>query len=418
MNELDLLQRLAVALLAGLLIGLERGWATRAAAEGARIAGIRTFGLIGLLGALTALLAQGAGAVVLALGFLAFGVLLAASYWLQGERGHDFGITTEVAALITFALGALAMAGHLTAAASVAVVTAVILSLKPRLHGLVAQLRPEEVYGTLKLLLISVVLLPILPDRGFGPWQALNPFELWLLVVLIAAISFVGYAAVRIAGARRGLLLTALCGGLIASTVVALDFARLARKHRDLQRILAAGVAAASATMFPRMLVVVAAVQPGLLPGLLAPLGVMMAIGYGAALWWSRTDTREAVPEMDAPANPFELGPALKFGLLLAVITLLANALRHMFGDEGIYALAALSGIADVDAITLSLAGMTARDLAVAVAVHGIVIAAMVNTLAKAALVVAIGRGRAGRRVAAVAIAQVFAGGAAMLAWP
>ena len=179
-TEIQLLQRLAVALGIGLLIGAERGWAERDIAEGARVAGIRTFGLLALLGAVWALLSDGhalARAIEIGLGFLGLAMLLTAAHWLRTTETRSLGITTEAVALLTFALGATAMQGHLGVAVSVAVVTTILLGLKPTLHAWLARLEPKELHAALKLLLISVVVLPVLPDRGFGPWQAFNPYE-------------------------------------------------------------------------------------------------------------------------------------------------------------------------------------------------------------------------------------------------
>ena len=173
---------LGLALALGLLVGVERGWQERGAAEGSRIAGIRTFGLIGLLGGLWQLLAGGAGDVLLGLAFLAFALLMVIAHAAEARVSNDYGVTTLVATLITFVLGALSVRGQQGVAASGAVVTAVILSLKPMLHHWLERIEPNELAAALKLLLISVVILPVLPDQGFGPWQALNPYELWWLV--------------------------------------------------------------------------------------------------------------------------------------------------------------------------------------------------------------------------------------------
>ncbi|MDX1609552.1 MAG: MgtC/SapB family protein [Halofilum sp. (in: g-proteobacteria)] len=410
----DILIRLLVALFAGLLIGAERGWARRSEEEGRRPAGIRTFGLIGLAGGLWALLGAQLGAVVLGFAAAVLGAMLAVVYWLQVRDRQNYSLTTEVAALVTFALGAIALEGHLVVAAAGAVVTAALLGLKPPLHGWLQRITRLELHGALKLLLVSVVVLPVLPDRGYGPWEALNPYTIWWMVVLIAGIGFVGYVAVRLLGARYGLLLTGFAAGLMASTPLALAYARIARERPQHAGVLAAAILAASSTMFPRALAVASVLAPSLFAHLAAPMLAMMAAGYAtAAFWWLR---ESAVAEgAEAPIrNPFELLPALQFGLLLAVVTVLAHALERWVGESGLYALAFVSGLTDVDAITLSLVGFVDDGLAVTVVANGIVIAAMANTGFKAALVLTVGGRVPGLRVVASVLVVLLAGATAL----
>ncbi len=400
---------LGVALAVGLLIGVERGWHERTAEEGSRIAGIRTFGLIGLLGGLWALVAEQLGELLLGFAFITFAIVIIFAHWQAVLVRKDVGITTVVAALITFALGALAVRGYLTISAAAAVVTATLLSLKPVLHRWLRHLEPAELYGALKLLLISVVLLPVLPNKGYGPWEALNPYAIWWLVVLIAGLSFTAYFAMKIAGPRRGIILTSLLGGMVSSTAVTLSFSRIG-KHGVLSRLLAAGVIAASATMFPRILLEVAVVNPQLLPHLVLPLGVMTLIAYAGAgwFWFRQADGNElAEPPL---RNPFELLPALQFGLLLALVMLLSKAFYAWLGEQGIYLLTVLSSVGDVDAIVLSLARMAEVELADELAARAIVLAAVINTVVKGGLVFLVAGGKMGWRVAVVFLCTLAAG--------
>ena len=227
--DLELIQRFAVTLAIGLLIGMERGWDDQETRETPRIAGVRTFALIALLGALWQLLGSQLGALILAAGFLGFAALHVSASWLETRGTGHYGITTEVAGFITFTLGATTMHGYVLLSAATAVIVTIILSAKPILHRWLDRLERRELYAILKLLLISVVLLPALPDRGFGPWQAINPYEVWWTVVLICALSFVGYFAQKFAGARRGVIFTSLLGGLVSSTATTLSFSRQAR---------------------------------------------------------------------------------------------------------------------------------------------------------------------------------------------
>jgi uncharacterized membrane protein (DUF4010 family) len=395
----DIFLHLGLALALGLLVGTERGWQARTAPEGSRIAGVRTFGLIGLLGGLWALLAGRLGETLIGFAFLALAALMIIAHVMDVQEDRDFGVTTTVAALVTFTLGAAAVSGYESIAAAGAVVTATVLSLKPVLHRWLQRLEPAEVFAAIKLLLISVVVLPVLPDRGLGPWGALNPYQIWWLVVLIAGISFAGYAAMKAVGPQRGILLTGLLGGMVSSTAATLNFSRLGERQQW-HHLLAAGVLVASATMFPRILIEVAVVNQHLVASLALPL-LLMTLTTAAGVWWlwrARAGDEEAG---EFPlSNPFEIVPALQFGLLLAAITVLAEAFRAWLGGPGIYLLAGISGLADVDAITLSLARMARGSLDSTVATQAIVLAASVNTFVKAGLTFAIaGRGM-GLRVA------------------
>lgn len=412
---MEMFQRLAVALAVGLLIGIERGWHERGAGEGHRIAGLRTFALVALLGALWSMLADELGEVVLAAAFVAFAGLVIAAHILDASSDRDYGITTAVAALLTFALGALAARGHLTIASASAVITATLLGLKPMLHSWLEKMEQRELYAIFKMLVISVVLLPVLPDEGYGPWQALNPYEIWWLVVLIAGISFAGYFAIRIAGSRRGIVITGLFGGLASSTAVTLSFARLGRQNLTAQSLLAAGVILAAGTMFPRMLLEVSVVNRELLPTITAPLLGMMAVSYLALPLLLLSSEREGQVRAIAIKNPFELMPALKFGLLLVAVMLAAEAFQQWFGNTGLYVVAAISGISDVDAITLSVARLARGELGATAAVQAIVIAACVNTLVKGLIVAIICRSTMAWQVMSVFLLAVTAGAAITL---
>ncbi len=401
--------RLGAALAIGLLIGVERGWKEREAREGERVAGVRTYGLIGLLGGGMALITESLGPLPLALAFVALAGVLTTAYAINVEREDDAGITSLIAGLLSFAFGALAALGQMAVAAASAVVTTLLLGFKPVLHRWVSALEGKELRAGLKLLLISVVLLPILPDRGYGPWQALNPYQVWWMVVLIAAISFAGYFAIKLAGAREGAVIAGLCAGLASSTALTLHFSRLAGRQPDATPVLATGILLACGTMYPRMLLVTGLINAELLSRLWVPVAVMAALVYGTALcyWWSSAGKEETL-ETAPLENPLELKAALGFGALLAAIMLLGAALKAWLGEAGVLMLAGVSGVAEVDAITLSLARMSRGDLAPGVAVTGLVIAAAVNTLLKGAMAAGIG----GRRLGVRAGAPLFAASA------
>ena len=408
---------LAVALAIGLLIGIERGWKARDAKEGARIAGVRTFGLIGLLGGGSALLVGQLGTLLPGLVFIGLAGMLTAVHVVNLRHNDDISITSLVAGLLTFILGALAAIGEVAIAAASAVVTTLLLSYKPVLHEWLGRLESNELRAGLQLLLISVVLLPILPNQGYGPWQSINPYIIWWMVVLIAAISFVGYFAMKIAGARRGVIMTGLFGGLASSTAVTLHFSRLAQTSAAFGPMLATGILLACGTMFPRTLLVASLLNPDLFQLLLLPAAVMALLTYLPALFYWRAQKHKK-PTAESPlSNPLELKTALKFGFLLALIMLLGKALQQWFGEIGVLALAAASGVADVDAITLSLARMSQTELVLPIAATGIVLAAASNSLVKGGMATVIGGRRMGLQVGLPLMISAFGGLVSVWLW-
>ena len=392
---------LGVALMLGTLIGLQRGWQTRERDPGQRVAGIRTHALTGLLGGVAALLARDLGSTTFAVLLVALVLLNLTAYWIRAPQTGDYSITGVIGLLLTFCFGAMAVAVDVSLAAAAAVITVLILDNKDTIHRLLQLLHAGELNAGFKLLVITVVVLPLLPNKGMGPGGVLNPYEIWWLVILIASISFVGYFAVRIAGAGKGILFTSLFAGLSSSTALTLHFSRQARDAQSLSPQLASGILIACGTMFPRILIYCGLINPALLPDLLAPVISMMLVLYlPAAVIWFRNQHSLGVDQPMLNRNPLDLQPALVFGLLLTLILLVGHWLSDWFGDAGIYILAATSGIADVDAITLSLTRMSAASLHPQTAVLGIVIASAVNNLVKATIAWSIGPAPLGRRVA------------------
>lgn len=397
-----LFERLAVALAIGLLIGIERGWKARELAPGERVAGVRTFGVTGFLGGLAAILTLETSAATLAAILIGLTGMLALNHWFALKQGDaDFGSTTLVAALATFGLGAMAGFGALAVAGAGAVVLAVVLSVKKELHGFVARLDQSEILAGLELLAISVVLLPVLPDASYGPLDAINPYQIWWMVVLIAGLSFFGYVAIRAAGTAHGVMLTGLIGGFASSTVTALNMGRMARQptdgegEADRDALLAAGACAAMATMFPRVVVIVAAIAPttglalawALVPACLALLG-------NVALRWRRAATVSGGASVQQ-RKPFELRVALEFAVILTAIMFAVEAARVWLGDSGLFVLAFLAGLFDVDAISLSYAQMaTDGTVAPAVVVVALCLGVLANMLVKPFLVVSLGAPR------------------------
>lgn len=401
-QEQQVIYQLGVALAIGLLVGVERGWHSRDQEEGSRVAGIRTFALVGLLGGVIGLITTQVGPLLLAIVFLAITILVVAAYTVNLRHGSaDVGITSLIALLLTFALGAVATMGYIAAAAAVAVVATLILSYKPIMHRGLKALTAEELQAGIKLLLISIVMLPILPNQGYGPWQTLNPFAIWWMVVLIACISFVGYFAIRIGGSRNGILFTGVFGGLASSTPVTLHFAKMAKDEATLAPILATGILLACGTMFPRMLLVASVLNTNLFHTLLPPMLAMASITYIPAFIYMRHHTDYSTTSLQTLKNPLDLVTAVGFGILLTFILLLSKALQVWVGDAGVIALAAASGIADVDAITLSMARMSGSESFHNTAALAIILASAVNGLVKGVIALSIGGRQLGMRTTA-----------------
>ena len=404
--DLSIWLDLATALAIGLLIGAERGWSARATQDTLLSAGIRTYGLVGLLGGLASLLADHFGALAWLALLLALAVLVTAAYLVGQRYENDPGVTSEIALLLAFLLGSLALAHSRMLAAACAVVVALLLSLKEPMHAALQRLSAGELSGALKLLFISLVMLPALPDQGYGPWQLFNPYATWWMVVLIAGLGFVAYVAMRLVGTRYGLLLTALLGGVVSSTAMTLTLSRL-HERRELHPLLAAGLLTTSALMFPRVLLEIAALNAALLPGLLWPLSAAALVYAGGALyWWWRAAAERGINPEPPLKNPFELVPALRFALLLLAILLLVEVGRRELGNLGVYLVSLLSGLTDVDAITLSLSRSALGSLDDQVARHGIALAVTSNSLIKALLIGVIG----GPRLALMTVPPMAAG--------
>jgi uncharacterized membrane protein (DUF4010 family) len=398
-----------IGLAAGLLIGLEREQ-THAPGKGPGpfIGGLRTYPLFALLGVLSVLLTPALTLALPLAAFLGLLILVAISYADDVKRERDRGLTTEASILLTFLLGALAASRgivepwsrRVVVVAALAVVITFLLSSKPRLSALVNRVSKDDFHATVKFLIVAVLVLPLLPDEPMGPLEVINPFNVGLMVVLIAGLSFLGYVASRLLGAGRGLTVTALLGGLVSSTAVTLSFAARARKDRAVVPMAALAIVLASTIMFGRILVEVAVVYRPLLRVLAVPVVGMAAAGVLAAAVLYRRERPDLRADSAVPlSNPFELASAIRFGLLFAGVTLVSKAAQLYAGSFGMYAAAALAGATDVDAITLSSAGFARDGLDARVAATTILIGAVSNTIVKAVLATVLGGWLLGRTV-------------------
>lgn len=416
MDQTEILSRLAVALAIGLLVGLERGWRTRSEEDHQRAAGFRTFALSGLLGGVAGAVSLQVGGWLVGVVFVLYAAAFGAFHWAEARAENNMSVTSVVAGLLTFLLGTMAVTGELLVAIACAVVMTVLLALREQLHRWVASLTWPEIRAVLILLAMTFLLLPVLPNRTIDPWNAINPFEIWILAVLSAAISFGGYVAVRMFGNRMGVVMTALAGGLASSTVTTLTLARLGREHPASCRLLSAGILLAGVVMMIRVGVVAVALNSALLVPLLPPLAAAaVALAAGSALLFLVNTEREA-PELRIE-NPLAIGTAFKLAIFIAIVMLAAELLRRYLGNAGVLILAGLSGIADVDALTLSMARMSGRDVDLTTAVYAILIALAVNSVSKAAMAAWTGGLGIGLLVGLHSAVALAAGGVAVIWW-
>ncbi len=417
---------IGVALAAGLLIGFEREQSQPADAPAIGfLGGARTFPLFALVGALSVLLGHGSWLFFPLVSFLGMLGLVTISYADDVRKERDRGLTTEAALLITFLLGALSATRNLIVpegrrvivVLGCAVVVTLLLSSKPRLQQLVRVVSRDDLYATLKFLIIAVLILPLLPNQTFGPLQVLNPWNIGLMVALIAGVSFVGYVAIRILGPGRGLAVTAIVGGLVSSTAVTMASAGRAKREPELVTPAALAILLASTIMTLRVLFEVAVVHRPLVAPLLLPIGAMFLVGAAASgLLYRRSSIQQVAFSSEEVKfnNPFELGSAVKSGLLFALILLGAKAAQLYAGTKGMYLAAVFAGTTDVDAITLSTANLAHHGLPRQVATTTIVIGAMSNTLVKGIMAVAIGGVSLARPVLGSFVAMIVAAGLAL----
>jgi uncharacterized membrane protein (DUF4010 family) len=415
--DLRLVWNFATALLIGALVGIERE-RHKQRHDHPEFAGLRTFVLFALLGGLCGWLAMRLESPwLVGAGLLAATVAVFSGYALSVRMNPEgLGQTTEIAAIATFLLGAVATLGQRELAVGLGVTVAAVLAYKDPLHGFVEKLGSDDVYAVLRLLIATFIILPLLPDEPLDPYEALNPQSLWLLVLLISGLSLVGYVLTRLLGAHRGLPLTGLTGGLVSSTAVTLTFARQSREpqYAKATRAVASGILLAWTVSFLRVIVEVLVVNRSLLAPLLPAIVAMTVVcaGFGWYLLRGSGDRQEA--QAVALRNPFSLTSAMKFAALFAAVLLVVKIVQAHAPESGMYIVAALAGTTDVDAITLSMA-QYARSGNPQVAAHAITIAVLSNTVVKAGMVVALGSGQLRRSIVLATTAVLAVGIAAIV---
>ena len=389
--DLQTAWQFGAALGLGMLIGMER---ERTRGEQKIFAGVRTFSLVALFGALSVYAGAQAGLPwLVGVVFLVVAAMVVAVYHVTAAKG-EIGATTEVSILITFFIGALCAWGRVEVAGAVSVAVMLLLALKGWLHGLARRIEPSDVEATLKFAIITLIILPLVPNENYGPTglEVINPYKTWLMVVLIAGLNFVGYILVKVVGREHGFGITGLLGGLVSSTAVTLSFSQRSRGEPALAPVLALAILLAWTVMFFRVVIEVGVVNLALATDLLLGMVLMGVVSLAICyLLWRRGRTTERA-EVEAGHNPFELGDAIKFGALFAVVIFVASAAQTYFGNTGLYLAGALAGLTDVDAIALSMANLAQQDPSNAgPAARTIVIAVISNTMVKCGMAIWLG---------------------------
>jgi len=404
---IEIFGRLGIALGLGLLIGLQRE------RTDARLAGFRTFPLVTVLGALCGLLAESYGGWIVAGGLTALAlVIVGGNLPLLRGGGEHPGVTTEVTMLVMYSIGVYLMVGEMAVAIAICGAVAVLLHLKPQLHSLAARIGDRDFTAVMQFALISLVVLPVLPDRYFGPYEVLNPFRIWLMVVLIVGISLAGYVAYKLLGVRAGAWAAGVLGGLISSTATTVSVARRSAQTPGSAELSAFVILVASAIVFLRVGLLIGATAPQFLRTALLPLLAMFLVLV--LVGWSHLRAPDGRPgPLPEQGNPTELRSALLFGLLYAIVLLAVAAANTAFGDRGLYVAAVLSGLTDMDAITLSIAQLVSTDqVAPATGWRLILVAALANLAFKTFVVAMVGDRGLLRRVAiGFGVAAALGGG-------
>lgn len=349
MNLLETLPPFLISLGIGLLMGLERERKPETKA------GLRTFALVALCGTSGAMLSQHLGAPwLLAAGFAVLGLMMIAAHFEDAGRDDDPGTTSTVAVLLCYSFGAMLWYGHVQLTVALALTATALLYFKTELHGVTERLTRQDIVSFLQFAVVTFIVLPVLPDQAYGPFGALNPYRLWLMVVLISGLSLGGYAVLRLVGPDRGVPMLGLLGGVASSTATTLVFSRHAGTQPALVRVALMVILVANVVVLVRLGIVAGVVAPAVLPAV-APMlagGVVLGALVPAWIWWRRPPAGTA-PPLEV-RNPSEMGAALAFGALYAVVLLAAAWLHDLAGSRGVYAVALAAGLTDVDAITLS----------------------------------------------------------------
>ncbi len=388
MIEFDIFIRFLLALGLGALIGAERERFAKTQ-DDFLFGGIRTFMFISLIGAISGYISEIYLDWFFIPAFAGIVLLITISYYasIKLSKGASIGITGEVTALLTFMIGLISFKGHLIIAVVLAIVITTFLYLKEALHGFIKKVSREEMYSTLMFAIITFVILPFLPNQTFGPLSVFNPYKIWLMVVFISGMGYVGYILIKILGSNKGIGLTGLLGGLVSSTAVTMTLAGNSKKEKNISviKLLVFATIVANTVMFIRVLIEVYVVNKSVLDKVAVPMIVMLIVATASSLvlWLTRNKSEKTEKAEVAHTSPLSLGPALKFGILFAAVLFVVKLAQIYFGNTGIYLASVVSGFVDVDAITLSMANIAGTEISTSVAATAITLAVMSNTLIK-----------------------------------
>ncbi len=410
---LEMFQRLAMALGIGFLVGVERGWKHRDAPEGTRAAGLRTHAVIGLMGGMTGAMLPAVGA----LGFLALTLAFAGAFITfkvrESLRDNDVSVTGTIAGLLVFALGAYAMWGDLRIAAAVGVVLVGLLAFKDALHDWLDSVTWKELRSALLILGATFIALPLLPDRTIDIWGAINPRELWLLTILVAGASFAGYVAVRVLGSDIGVLAGAAAGALVSSTVVTAELGRRVKTGETHAMVGGAAAAIAAAISVSRVIVLLAITAVPVVPEAAPALAAAVLVFAGAAFAMRLLDREgDGADSSQKLTSPLDLWSVAKFAAFLGAVIIIGRIIADAYGQAGLLPFAATAGLADVDAVTLAASSLVRGGLDPAIGAHAVMIAVLMNTLAKGVIAFVTGGWRYAALYFAAALAATIAAAA------
>jgi uncharacterized membrane protein (DUF4010 family) len=414
LTQLEFLVRMLVACGIGFVIGLEREFASHAEAKQEIFAGVRTFMIVALLGFVAALLSFAFTPWLFITALLGVIVFAAVHYLADTSKGQVGG-TTEFTVLLAFLLGGATLLGYVEASLALMVIVVSLLSLKVRLHEFIGRITQEELFAFIRFVVVALLVFPFLPNEAYGPYEAINPREIGWIVILVSGLGFGGYLLTKFLGPDKGTLFAGIAGGLVSSTMTTWVFTQKSRESASFSRQCAVAILAAAAVMALRLLVLIWIFNRSLLPGLLLPVGLMLAASLGAAWYFFRRQGKPMDKQVALPLGaPLRLWEAVLFGLFFIGMLLLVNYANDVFGTKGILLSSAIAGLVDVDAIALSIA--KARALPTLTAQNAILIAALVNTLFKMAIPLWLGAPPL-RRYALMGYGLCFLGGLIGLVW-
>lgn len=391
-----LVQKLLIVILIGALIGMEREHSRPS--DEKTFAGVRTFPLISILGFVAALISSITSFWIYFAIFIGYSSLITTAHVFSAKLGRPGG-TSEISTLLVFILGSLVYWNFIVLSAIIAVVIAAFLTLKIQLHRFVGKISEEDLYATIKLAIITVIVLPLLPNETFGPLDILNPRMIWLMVILIAGISFVGYILIKVFGEGKGISITGLMGGLISSTAVSFSLSKKSKENNAISESSALGIILASTVMFPRIFIIILVLNSPLIDNIWLPLLILTLIGLAVSYFLMKNLGNHKHGEIIELKNPFELKSALLFGLIFAAMIFLSKAAQIYLGNTGIYAASILGGLTSVDAIIVSLIQLTNHKLTADVITIAIIIVIISNSVVKAGISLIWGTKELSRRV-------------------